>query len=596
MSITVQTCPRCSALVMSDASECHLCHYEFQRQQSKAQPAGALPSDSAVADDMDICPKCGEPYRKGLLRCSNCSAFTRADIEAEYHKRQGTAEVHTTGHFDLPEFNASDSGVFTDVNQLYPNDSTIAIGTGEDAEFELSVSDNDFEFELDADIHLRDDHARPAAPAEATYALRTPEPTSAADELPPVLAQAAAEEAAPTPIPLAVSAGSDEKKAALAAETAVPHSEATGGDTLLEIAKAEEADVEQTKRSYRDKLRGGFIVYCPRGCRIRVADRHRGKTGQCPRCGSLFHVPLKAAPKAAGKADEVAAQEAAAPAGVYGKWSGWMADVHAHVVVPTKLKIKPDSLIKEFQAVDLAFSEEGLLVVTLVTSAGLFGANEKKKPTIRALVQDHLKSVGKVEGLPAPVQRLYPTETLRQLAMAQPVPPEVESIFGGVPVFGAARIAVRLPKLGDETAAQYLSFSLSEFRDFAQRLQAIGGPESLGGNTEVPLTEVYTKLKCHYSEQPVQELQSLPYYQADKAFTLQIAGWRCEKCSLVVSEDARKKEKIGGLNGKGIAKAKCPKCKSKFGSHPLYQVATAPVAPAATTAAAPAPEPVGAAT
>ena len=47
-------------------------------------------------------------------------------------------------------------------------------------------------------------------------------------------------------------------------------------------------------------------------------------------------------------------------------------------------------------------------------------------------------------------------------------------------------------------------------------------------------------------------------------------GWRCSGCKLVVSEDARKKEKIGGSAGRGIAKAKCPKCKQPFGNNPLY--------------------------
>ena len=51
-----------------------------------------------------------------------------------------------------------------------------------------------------------------------------------------------------------------------------------------------------------------------------------------------------------------------------------------------------------------------------------------------------------------------------------------------------------------------------------------------------------------------------------------LRGHRCTACGLVVSEESRRKEKIGGLNGKGLAKAKCPKCGGKFGTAPLYQV------------------------
>jgi hypothetical protein len=88
-------------------------------------------------------------------------------------------------------------------------------------------------------------------------------------------------------------------------------------------------------------------------------------------------------------------------------------------------------------------------------------------------------------------------------------------------------------------------------------------------------------------------LQALEYYQKDPGFKLQTSGWRCGGCGLVVSEDGRKKEKIGGLNGKGIAKAKCPKCGKKFGNNPLYEVAAEPApemaapVPAESTAATP---------
>jgi hypothetical protein len=37
-----------------------------------------------------------------------------------------------------------------------------------------------------------------------------------------------------------------------------------------------------------------------------------------------------------------------------------------------------------------------------------------------------------------------------------------------------------------------------------------------------------------------------------------------------VSEDSRKKEKIGGKSDASVAKALCPKCKSKFGDITLY--------------------------
>jgi hypothetical protein len=575
MSITVQTCPRCSALVMGDAAECHLCHYVFDRDKSRAHdPVGSLPSDSLVAEDLELCPKCGEANRTGVVRCSNCGAFTRPDVEAEFHRRKSAAEGWSPARFDLPEYTESkESRHIRDVEDELIRDANRRAAAGGAADQTVNASDEDFEFELAGDIRLSEAAASAVAPATRRDAPK-PEakPAPAAAHPADVSAKAAPEKSA-------------EKKRAAPDEAAQPHSEATGGDALLKIAQQEEADIEKSRRTYRDRIRGGFIVYCPRGCRIRVSDRHRGRTGKCPRCGSLFVVPAKPIPKAMPKEGEAAAGEAAATQpGVYGKWKGWIEDVHAHSVVPQKLKIKPDSLLKDFQAVDVSFSEDGMLLVTLIKSAGMFGANEKKKPALRTATQEHLKTVGKVDGLPAASQRLYPTETLKQVAMAQPTPPDVDSLFSGVPVFGAGRVAVKLPKLGDETANQYLSFSLSQFREFAQRLEAAGGPAGLGSNTEAPLTETYTTLKCHYTDQPVQELMALAYYRSEpKVYPLQVSGWRCGQCSLVVSEDARKKEKIGGLDGKGIAKAKCPKCGGKFGSNPLYQIAQPSTAPAAET-------------
>jgi hypothetical protein len=265
-----------------------------------------------------------------------------------------------------------------------------------------------------------------------------------------------------------------------------------------------------------------------------------------------------------------------------------MEDVCLHTVVPQKLRIKADSLKNDFQLVDVAFSDEGLLLMTLVKSAGFMGANLKKKPAQRQAIQEHLKTVGKLDGLPAAAQRLLVTDSLTQLAMGQPSPPDVESLFGNIPVFGAGRIAVRLPKGSDPNQTEYLSFSLSQFRKFSESLESAVGISGFGGNTEVPLTDTYNTLKCHYSDVPVRELLALDYYQKDKQFKLQVAGWRCSGCGLVVSEDARKKEKIGGLNGKGIAKAKCPKCPAKFGNNPLYEVVAETPAPAAATTGEPA--------
>src|SRR5690606_27319227 len=89
----------------------------------------------------------------------------------------------------------------------------------------------------------------------------------------------------------------------------------------------------------------------------------------------------------------------------------------------------------------------------------------------------------------------------------------------------------------------------------------------------VPLADTTTELVCHFSESKLHALNETPYYVADSAYSLEVIGRKCAACGIIVREDARKKEKIGGLDGKGIAKAKCPKCAAKFGNLTLYALA-----------------------
>ncbi len=586
MTISIVTCPKCGALVLGDTPECYACHHVLH---SSAPAVGrtSLPTDAAVAEDLETCTQCGETYRKGLVRCWSCGSFTRQEIADAYQSMMAAQIGRTVGERVLiSEASVSDTNPFSP-DELMARQRAYAAG-GNDQDFEVSASDDDFEFELADSVALGESAAPPISEDDAYRLVSSNEPPMPPAPPPPVameipeeaapslMPQAAEEAAAPIP-PIAEAPVAESKT-----EAASPPPASAAGDALLDIAKAEEAEITRVKKDYRNKLRGSFLVYCPMGCRIRVQEKHRGKSGKCPRCGSVYVVPLKKKeqPKAEG--------EAAAPV-VELKWKGWMEDVHLHSVVPQKLRIKADSLLNEFTEVDVGFSNDGLLQVTLVTSAGMFGANLKKKPTLRTAIQEHLKTVGKVEGLPAPAHRLIATEALSQITVVQPCPPDVESLFGNIPVFGVNRIAVRVSKALEDGSTPYYSFTLSQFRQFVKFLDEVCGVSGLGANTEVPLTDNYNTLKCHYTETPVRELQSLSYYEKDKSFKLKQTGWRCGGCGLVVSEDGRKKEKIGGLNGKGIAKAKCPKCGKKFGSNPLYEVEAAapteaPAAPAETVA------------
>ncbi len=103
-------------------------------------------------------------------------------------------------------------------------------------------------------------------------------------------------------------------------------------------------------------------------------------------------------------------------------------------------------------------------------------------------------------------------------------------------------------------------------------LEKLFGIANFGQELGIPLTDSIKTCKCHYTENDLETLENVDYYLTDPALKPIVIGHKCAGCGLVVSEDARKKEKIGGKTEASIAKANCPKCKKKFGSIPLYGV------------------------
>jgi uncharacterized protein with PIN domain len=92
----------------------------------------------------------------------------------------------------------------------------------------------------------------------------------------------------------------------------------------------------------------------------------------------------------------------------------------------------------------------------------------------------------------------------------------------------------------------------------------------LGADSGIPLEDVYSDRQCHFSNQALRILEHIEFYKGDPGFKLKIIGYKCAGCGLVVSEESREKEQIGGKGAKKIAKAKCPKCKKPFGDLPQY--------------------------
>ncbi len=604
MAIQIINCPSCDTFLLDDTAECPECGHVVNADRAANTQRRSLPTDAAVDDDMGACPKCGETCRQGLVRCWSCGTFLRPDIEASYLRRKESSQLEPMPTFDMEVIEESTITEMDSIRRrhLATPESLLAAAP---VAFEEDSGDDDFEladdvqlseadedaFDLAETVHMRAEGDETEAATEPTFRLQGAAEFASSSTAPPATEASDAGDMETIPLmPASATAEDNQSGEAFAVtaptEAAASTPTATPEDELLKIAADEEVEIARARKAATTKAT--FVVFCPQGHRIRVREKFRGKTGKCPKCESAFVVPLKPKPNAKKKTDHEMAAVTSGEAGAgstSGRYAKWLTDVRLHTVVPEKLKLKADSLLNDFQSVDLGIGADDLLLVTLVASAGMFGSNLKKKPAIRAAMLEQLAQPGaSIDGLTVATKRQFGKETLAQLAVVQPAPVEAESLFGNIPVFGTGRIAVRLPKSAEDKYAQYLSFTLSEFRAFAQALHAVCGLEGLGANTEIPLTDQYESYKCHYSNVPVRDLASVDYYRKDPTFKLEIGGWKCSGCGLIVSEDARKKEKLGGLNGKGLAKAKCPKCTQKFGSNALVQLAatatsTPPAAP-----------------
>lgn len=369
-------------------------------------------------------------------------------------------------------------------------------------------------------------------------------------------------------------------------DTGVAHSVATGGDALLDIAMSEETESKKKRRTRASgpiRTATGFIIFCPYGCKVEVKDQHKGMTGKCPKCRAPFIVPTVPPDYEFAKEREKSVAQAAAAASAPGGFVAWMHDVHVHTVNPTRLKLKEGSLSKDFAPYEFGFGAGKLLVASLAPkkAGGMFGGGKKGGPDPRTAMMTHLKDGKAPEDLPVAAKKVYSLDDLRQLRVVWPEASRASSSFHGVPVFGKQIIAVQLPLVG-EGDPQYASFTLSQFREFNKHVEELFGVEGLAANLGIPMTDEFTTAKCHYSDAQVKALKDPDWYLADPARPAVVAGYRCESCGITVSEAARKKEKLGGANGKGLAKATCPKCKKKFGSKPLYTLPEAESGPSMT--------------
>lgn len=588
MEVALRECPACQAVVMGSETVCSDC--------GAALPPLPVPEPVVVepatpAGNEVACPRCGMTMPPSVLRCRDCGAYLNPEVEAAAMARMASRM-----------YQGMRSGPMTGV----PGQFGSSFGSPAASSFSTVADDDDFD--LNPSVSFGE-----SAPVVPTALSLSEAPSTAAAETdfepleqssgesydvssiplaesppPEVIPEIPAESATPAsddtpPVPNAARGTAD--------ESGVDHSVQTAGAALLSTALEEEQESQSRQKGGRRKLRsqtmalapGRFLVFCPNGHRIQVQDKHRGRTGRCPNCKGIFFVPLAETSQTTGEGGAVAAPaegasaESAAP-GTTAGYSRWITDISLHRVNPANLKLKPGSLQGESLPVDLGIAADHLLVAVLFSGGGPFRAMQepKKKLATRKEMLEHFAANKALVELKLPAHHSLSREQLQQLKIVQPSIPGEESLFADVPVFGEGRIGVRVPALDAANTRAYLSFTLSQFRQFSEVLAESYGLNDFGAGTSIPLQDDFVASTCHYSENSLQSvpLDKLPYYQADTVRKLIVLGRKCEKCGLVVSEDARKKEKIGGKSDSSVAKAKCPKCKQKMGSITLYGFAS----------------------
>ncbi|QDV19951.1 hypothetical protein Pan153_46200 [Gimesia panareensis] len=514
------------------------------------------------------CPLCNEMVRVGLVRCWNCGSFMREDIAEAYRKMQENPAPMIFS--PLPE----DSDESAEEESRGSTATMTAYADRDDDDFELDqsvsvteyeASDDDFQLAGGVEVSQEDQSTIPLAREESVE-----EAKQHAEE-----DQAASKEED--------AAAAEDKKKDVSAEPAEDHSVATGGDVLLNVAMEEEKEEKRRRKGGRrrrrgSKIEGGIVVYCPNGHRIRVREEYRGAAGKCPACNVMYLVPMGTPKQAESESAGAATDENQAAEGTEtfdpGTYSHWFQNIKLHAVDPTKLKLKPNSLEKAFTTVDVAISPEKMLLLGLVKAGLLGGGSKDKQDKARIEIAQHLREEKEDAEIPAASVQTISAEQIQKLRVVFPTMYDHESVFAGVPVFGKGRIAIALPKQEDIKENQYLTFSLTEYRKFAEALQELHGVSDLGQDSGIPMTDEVRQVTCHYSEEKfdVLENENLEFYEADPEIELTLVGRQCQGCQLTVSEDSRKKERIGGKTGKGIAKAKCPKCNEKFGNISLWQI------------------------
>lgn len=567
MSTSIKTCPGCSSLILSDTSECPECGTVFDEKIAEANAIARAAQEMKTQNMYDNCKKCGSSVRSGLVRCWNCNAFMRKDVENKYAEMMSSPQpiiFSETNEGDVQELiPARVTSKGEEVYDAVGDDDGFELGTGVSSQQSPTTPDSpDDEFELDSDQ---------AAPAKAEAPPAQPAQPAAEKPAAPSVKQPAAQET-PTSDKDASKSDTAETKPTAEGSSDKPEEKELDDDDFVGMAinEAKETKSRNRRRVQQSRRRRVLVPCTTCGAWIRIFQDQAGRTVRCQKCKTPFIVPqLKKKDKEAASKQKASSLDLE-----------WLEDVSLHVVNPTDIVLKPGSLEKLSEPGDLTFHDGQMFVVKFAPPAkkGLFAKSGgvPEVPDQRKQIRDAIGRAGHLNSVPVGERFAVSADDAKKLRLVQPVTEAHASMFAGVPVFGPGKIAVYLPIALPDGQQLFLSMTLSQSRQVAEALKENFDIDLQLADNGVPATEQKEMLKCKLLEIPVEAVRNLEYYENDPAFELEMTGYRCGTCQIAISEDGRARKKLGGASGKGIAKAKCPGCSSKMGDQKTYRISKAP--------------------
>ena len=573
MSTVIRSCTGCKSLILSDTDQCPECGHVLHERKNTAPSTTFEGSSLRSATLLDPCPHCGEMVRTGLVRCWSCNGFMREDIAERYRKmtsnpqqiiystipqnlrtdylppRVGDDKNAVPKAYDSEGFVLTGSAGFTK-NQPAKDEFALGVGTSKSTAAQPAAQASPPTTPVS-----KADATKPAVPVdgpdkptERTRGGAAPAPETASDT-----GQAKGTDSAGTDAPSKATRGSK-----------------AGDDDLLAIAMQDEREVKKRRSDkLADRKQKQMLVPCSCGAWIRVHESQAGKVVRCRKCKQPINVP-----KIRRKVDKKKEQKAA---GIASMDVSWIEDVRFFRLAPTSIVMKPGSVADKFIEADLAITDSQIVVIA-------FSGGDKKKrgllskaPKVdraeqRKQVREQVSKAGNFNDLADVEVHTIAADHVSEIRLVQPILKAHESMFAGVPVFGDGRLAVFLPITFETGEQAYCSQALSAFRTLCNLLKTKFNLELPAADNGVPMGEKVDNLNCFINQSRVEALRDVKYYEQDPAFELELSGFRCKACTAVVSEEGRLKNKLGGANGKAIAKAKCPKCSGKMGEERLYLI------------------------